>query len=190
MIYGVGINDYEHTIKDGKKNIKSYVVWIDMLRRCYNTKNKNYSQYGGKKVKVCDEWLSFSNFKKWFDENYRFDLEKQGFRIELDKDLLGKNSKVYSPETCIFLPHNVNSHLISTNNRNKSKFPGCCWIKERKKWRCQATEFGSGKLIFLGYYSDVEVCYSKFLEFKKKQIESIKKYLISLGYKKEIVNKI
>ena len=46
---------------------------------------------------VCEEWKHFSNFKKWFDENYI-----EGF--DIDKDILIKGNKVYSPEACSFVP--------------------------------------------------------------------------------------
>jgi hypothetical protein len=55
-------------------------------------------------VKCCDEWLIYSNFLKWIDtQDY---IEK-----DLDKDLFGDGS-LYSPETCCFIPHNINTMLV------------------------------------------------------------------------------
>lgn len=97
-IYGVGLNDYKGCVNVGKKIIKSYNVWRSMISRCYNEKDYRYKWYGLKGVKVCDEWLYFSNFKKWFDENYI-----EGYC--LDKDVKQKDipNKIYSPETCLFI---------------------------------------------------------------------------------------
>lgn len=60
---------------------------------------KNKPTYEG--CTVCDEWLYFSNFKKWFDENYI-----EGF--QLDKDIIIRGNKVYSPQTCCFVPKEIN----------------------------------------------------------------------------------
>ena len=101
LIFGVGINDYGESIKNKGKFIPSYTCWRNMLYRCYNKKKlKDFPSYLG--CTVCDEWLYFSNFKKWFDENYR-----DGY--ELDKDILSQGNKCYSPQTCIFVPNYINN---------------------------------------------------------------------------------
>lgn len=105
LVYGAGINnaDYETQSKDnGIKFIcPFYKRWFEMLKRCYSRKyiesNPTYSD-----CKVCDSWLKFSNFKAWMETQ-----DWQG--KELDKDVLFKESKLYSPETCVFISHTVNS---------------------------------------------------------------------------------
>ena len=79
----------------------SYYVWKSMLTRCYGgyRKNRTYSD-----VTVCDEWLCYTSFEQWFDYNY-----KEGFH--LDKDLKVKGAKVYCPETCSFIPAEINCIL-------------------------------------------------------------------------------
>lgn len=101
IIFGVGINDYEGSIKNKNKFISSYTCWRNMLCRCYSKeKQKELPSYIG--CTVCSEWLHFSIFKQWYDENYR-----EGY--ELDKDILSQNSKCYSPQTCIFVPNYLNN---------------------------------------------------------------------------------
>lgn len=81
---------------------KEYLCWSDMFKRCYNEnwieKHPTYVE-----TEVCDEWLKFSNFLKWHQENY-----VEGWH--LDKDLLG-DGKIYSPETCCFIPAYINKFL-------------------------------------------------------------------------------
>lgn len=81
---------------------KEYLCWSDMFKRCYNEnwleKHSTYSE-----AEVCDGWLKFSNFLKWHQENYI-----EGWH--LDKDLLG-DGKLYSPETCCFIPAYINKFL-------------------------------------------------------------------------------
>ena len=76
-----------------------------MMDRCYNSKTQTkHPTY--KDCKVCSEWHTFSNFEKWFNENY-----VEGW--QLDKDLLVKGNREYAPSKCCFLPLAVNSFLTS-----------------------------------------------------------------------------
>lgn len=107
-IFGVGISDCKK-IPWSKTKEKAYSVWYDMLRRCYDERcHKVRPSY--KKCTVCEEWLLFSNFKKWFDENYI-----EGYC--LDKDIKQKNleHKIYSPKTCLFVTKSENA--LECNSR-------------------------------------------------------------------------
>ncbi|MEG2230349.1 MAG: AP2 domain-containing protein [Bacilli bacterium] len=104
---------------DLKKYKKQYSVWRCMLNRCYNEKDRvKYSTY--KDVTVCDEWLNFQNFAKWYEENY---YEVNDEKMCLDKDILIKGNKIYSPQTCIFAPQRINKLFIKSD-----KIRGICPI--------------------------------------------------------------
>ena len=106
----IGEGEYKPTIN--KKPSKIYTIWHDMLGRCYDEKHRHkYKTYSN--ITVCDEWLNFQNFAKWFDENY---YEVEGEEMCLDKDILIKDNKVYSPDTCIFVPERINNLFIKSNN--------------------------------------------------------------------------
>jgi len=79
-----------------KDNNLAYKTWKNMITRCYSGCN-NY-----KDIIVCEKWLNFQNFVPWFNEFYIKDYC-------LDKDLLIENNKIYSPETCIYVPRWVNN---------------------------------------------------------------------------------
>ena len=80
-----------------------YKVWNDIKMRCYNKNRASYKNYGGRGVKMCDEWRNNPEaFVKWGIKNGW----KPGF--EIDKDMLGDN-KLYSPENCVFLTPKMNS---------------------------------------------------------------------------------
>lgn len=110
--FGEGV--YKSINKD-KTPTLAYRKWMAMMKRT-NPKNpiKNYEN-----VRVCEDWFNFQNFAKWFDENY-VNCETEEF--ELDKDLFSNNDKIYSPETCCFLPSCINSFLSTINYSHKSKF--------------------------------------------------------------------
>lgn len=81
-------------IGHGKYSYKShrliYSVWCHMLERCYDDKYKEkYPTY--KDCKVCEEWLNFQNFAKWYEENY---YEIPNEKMCLDKDILIKGKRI------------------------------------------------------------------------------------------------
>lgn len=89
--------------ENGKES-RAYVHWKSMMLRCYSEKSLNrLPTY--RECYVCNEWLTFSNFKKWFDKNYI-----EGY--SLDKDIIIKGNKIYSPETCCFVPVAINNIVI------------------------------------------------------------------------------
>lgn len=180
MLYGKGIND------DGKiwlngKNIKSYAVWHGMIKRCYDNSNSEWT--------VCEEWLYFSNFKKWFDKNYPLELEGAGIKIDFDRNLLKKNN-IYSPNTCIFLPKRIRLFISHKNINNTSGYTGVYWNKKNKKWCSRICDFNTHKRINLGYFDDVEDAHKEYSQARRVESEKAKEYLKELGYKKEIIEKI
>lgn len=81
----------------------SYILWQGLINRCYQQKDyiRNLSY---EHCTICDEWLLYSNFKKWVESSCNG--YKRGYNI--DKDLLRKNNSLYSPETCCFIPNELN----------------------------------------------------------------------------------
>jgi len=83
-----------------------YSRWVNMIKRCYDSKvQEKHPTYIG--CTVCDEWLCFSNYHKWFVSNYI-----DGFEVDKDKKVAG--NKVYSPDTCLFISKTENSQLSSS----------------------------------------------------------------------------
>lgn len=97
------------------KKTPQYRCWENMLYRVYDTKHRLANRYIGRGVEVCDEWLDFQVFAEWFDENYR---EGQ----VLDKDCLVSGSLIYSPETCAFIPQELNKFFAAMNKR-RGEYP-------------------------------------------------------------------
>jgi hypothetical protein len=91
--------------------------WHSMINRCYNPKaTSRRPTY--QECSVCDEWLTFSNFKKWFED------PTNGYQegYHLDKDILVKGNCEYSPETCCFVPNEINV-LLTKRQRQRGKYP-------------------------------------------------------------------
>ena len=153
-IYGVGINDADYAVNirmgDGLiKRCHYYDTWKSMLRRCYCTYFKcRHTTY--ENCKVCDEWLVFSNFKRWMETQ-----DWQG--KQLDKDLLIKGNKTYSPETCIFVHQVVNKFVTDRSRKRGDYMLGVHWDKSRSKFKAQCSNPFTGKNEYLGRFdSEIE----------------------------------
>jgi len=101
-VYGVGYlgeGKYVSKEQNKKEHTKQYETWIRMLDRCYSFNYKNnFHTYI--ECYTCEEWHNFQNFAKWYDENI---YEINNENIELDKDILFKGNKIYSPETFLII---------------------------------------------------------------------------------------
>lgn len=124
-VLGVGINDADYpVVKFSKPDAQGkcrqtfrcpyYFRWHGMLSRCFNKGKSNYRWY--EKTTVCEEWLTFSNFKRWMEG---CDWEGK----VLDKDLRG-DSTLYSPETCTWIPQNLNSFIEDVSRNKDYPIPG------------------------------------------------------------------
>lgn len=185
---GVGIVGFEKTsYGDGRTtHLPSYETWQSMIKRCYSPKlQAKFPTYKG--CTVCDEWKYYGNFKKWYDENY-YECN-DGYRMELDKDILIKGNKVYSPETCVFVSHLLNSLFLKTNKRRGSLPVGVSYIQAEKKYMatCSLYDFETKtrKNKNLGLYDDPK---EAFLAYKVAKEDNIKK--IAEYYKSRIPEKL
>lgn len=77
----------------GKSSTRLFKRWCSMLTRCYNQKATNYKDYGGRGIKVCDEWHNFPTFEEWALSN-GYAPNKSIDRIDLNKG--------YEPGNCRF----------------------------------------------------------------------------------------
>lgn len=167
-------------------NEKAYISWQHMVRRCYDKKNIcKHPTYNG--IKVCDEWHNYSNFEKWYLENYPNDIKDIKFQI--DKDLLQENveNKIYSPNTCVFLPHSVNSFISNKRLNNTSGFTGVYYCNKTKKWKAQINIFRESGIKSLGYFLSPEEASQSYKKARSIESEKVKKYLKTLNYLSEDV---
>ena len=100
---------------EGKYNSKEnkivYKAWSHMHTRCYDKKySDKYPIY--KDCTVCEEWHNFQNFAKWWYSN---ECGYDGVYF-LDKDILNKNNKTYSPNNCILVNNHINCLFTKCNN--------------------------------------------------------------------------
>lgn len=182
-VFGVGVNDSPTPTQKFEKvgnnyklvwTCKYYRKWKDMLKRCYY--QKYFETY--QDCYVCKEWLLFSNFKDWcisFEVEYSVDISE----LHLDKDLLVKGNKVYSPKTCTFLHPKVNTFLLDST-KIRGEFPlGVTLNKNKTKYEAYCRNpFIPRKQHYLGVYTTYEEAH---LVWKKKKLEFVYDF-INKGY--------
>lgn len=146
LVCGVGVNDAPYNVVDKVANwvCPYYNVWRTMIKRAYsNYVSRDHPTYTD--VTVCEEWHLFSNFKAWMETQY---WEGR----ELDKDILSNGSKVYSPETCCFIPHSVNAFIIDCGAKRGEWPIGVYWSKPTGKFIARVSNpFGSR--LYLGSFN-------------------------------------
>lgn len=170
-VYGVGITGLQPTRDENGKKINSYVCWKKMLQRCYSAKyQEKQPTYIG--CCVSDDWLYYPNFKNWYDKNY---YEINNKTSQLDKDILIKNNKVYSPDTCVFVPQFINSLFIKNQNVRGEQPIGVYFNKTNKKYQASLSVFKDGKKTkkHLGYFNTIDEAFKAYKQAKEDYIKEV-----------------
>ncbi len=162
IIFGFGVNDYIGNIKDIEK---TYKLWSSIIDRCYNNIMKNI---GYKDCTVCEEWKNLTDFKRWFDEHYD-PKTMQGWH--LDKDILVKGNKVYSPSTCCFVPSEVNILFTKRQNKRGDCPIGVVYEKRINRFISSMTKNSEG--CYIGCYKSAEEAFNAYKKAKESHIKAI-----------------
>lgn len=165
-VFGIGymgVGEYKSRINN--EQLKTYSCWRSMMERGYSNKyKKKYPTY--KDVTVCEEWHNFQNFAKWHEENYNPETMK-GW--ELDKDILVKGNKIYSPETCCFVPKEIN-YLLTKSDSIRGELP----IGVKKSGNKFQSRVLKNRISHsLGTYKTSEEAFQVYKEVKEKYIKEV-----------------
>lgn len=157
LTYGVGVNDasylvVKHEHVNGKRvaiwRCPVFQAWRRMLERCYSERFQIlWPTYVG--CKVQEEWLLFSNFRGWM-------IDQEWHGKVLDKDLLVRGNKLYSQNTCVFIPEALNLFLTD-HGRFRGDCPiGAYWDKSKGKFMALCRDPFTKKQEKLGGFSNPE----------------------------------
>lgn len=184
--YNIGyLGEGKYKVKENGKYTKCYVSWQNMLIRCYDSK------YHEKEPTYIDcevdkKWLNLQDFGKWFNENY-YEIENE--KMCLDKDILNKGNKIYSPDNCVFVPNNINM-LFVKHDKARGDYPiGVYYDKKSKKFKakCSIYDFkeNKNKNKHLGTYGTPKQAFKIYKEFKESNIKEVADF-----YKEQIPEKL
>lgn len=161
-IRGVGYRGIgKHKTSIDGKHTQAYRTFTKMIERCYSesdgANNKTYQD-----VIVCEEWCNFQIFAKWFDNNY-----VEGWC--LDKDVLVKDNRLYSPKTCCFVPMEINMLFIRHTKSRTIHPPGV--TKNGKKFTATITMYSKHK--YIGIYNTPEEAFKAYKKVKESYVKEV-----------------
>ena len=162
-VFGVGIIGTKYPISDNSKLNYIYKVWHNTLDRCYNEKTRlKYKAYSD--CNVSDNFKYYEYFYEWFISQNGCDE-----RFEIDKDLLIKNNKLYSENTCILLPKEVNLALSVKKSQRGQYLIGVC--KTGKKFLARCCTNGGDRT--LGYYNTEIEAFNAYKQTKENYLKQL-----------------
>lgn len=183
-VFGVGYDsggDYSRYI-DGKES-KEFSTWKNMMARCHGqaAQRNRPSCLDSKHI---DEWADFQVFALWCNTQPQFEYD--GWH--LDKDLLVQGNKEYGPETCRFVPHQLNSLLLEGNK--KADLPkGLSFHPQTKKYRVRVNN--QSKKVYDKLFKTIEdakEAYTAVKEMLVKEQAEIWKDKISSDIYQSLIN--
>ena len=156
-----------------------YQTWKMMLNRVYDKYGKKRNE-SYKECVVSDEWLNFQNFAKWYEQNY---YQVGDENMHLDKDILCKGNKIYSPEHCVFVPASINKAFIG-HKKGRGKYPiGVFYSKDKQRYTAMCHN-GQGQQ-YIGDYKTPEDAFYAYKTYKEGYIKHL-----ADEYKSQIPDKI
>ncbi len=150
-VYSVGITGAKYPSKINGVLTKEYELWHNVLRRCYSDKSKKkHPTY--EDCEVSDNFKSYEYFYEWCHKQIGFGNEGFENPFQLDKDLLVKGNKIYSENTCVFIPSEINLLLVKREALRGTHLIGVSWSKTNKAFMAQVNK-NKGASEHLGFFN-------------------------------------
>lgn len=164
-VFGVGITGNKYSTQ-----IKEYKTWVNMISRCFSEKEKGkHPTY--KDVTCCEEWLFYENFYEWLHSQENFDKWYNGEYWNVDKDILIKGNKIYSPEACCLVPHVINALFIKCNKLRGDLPIGV--YKHKNKFVAKFSDPYTNKSKYIGSYETSEDAFQAYKNYKENLIKQM-----------------
>lgn len=147
-----------------KENFKIYQTWCSMLQRCYSPKTE-YMKRNYEGCTVSENFKYFPYFYDWYNSQTGF--SNGGW--QLDKDILFKGNKLYSEDTCVLVPREINVLCIK-RNKARGKYPiGVTYCKSANKFKAQLSK--QGVVISAGSYNTIDEAFSAYKVAKEAHVK-------------------
>lgn len=154
-VYGVAYNDVPGSSMQSKA---IYTAWYGMLTRCFSEKyRQKYPTYS--ECTVAAEWLKYSEFYDWA-------VWQHHDGMHLDKDILVPGNKHYSPDTCVFIPHWLNSFVSNMKKKPRDLPMGV--HRSRNKFGARFGCRGTG--VFIGSFATAEEAGAAYMAYRAPEI--------------------
>ena len=159
-IYGKGV--LGEGFKQSESQSYSFQLWKNMLKRCYSEvsfkKSPSYEQ-----CLTSETFNHYQQFKTWCNQQLGFG--NTGW--ELDKDILVKGNKIYSEDTCCFVPKEINLLLVKHDKGRGNYSLGVDYHKSRKQFRARCSDK------HLGWFNTELEAFLAYKEAKEQYIKEV-----------------
>ena len=164
-VFGVGVVGTKYPSEVNRVKTKEYVLWTHMLRRCYSDSYKK-KQPTYKDCAVSENFNYYEYFYDWCQNQIGFG--NNGWH--LDKDLLVKGNKVYSEDSCVFIPREINLLLIKREASRGEHLIGVHWCNTKKAFVAQVNK-NKGSPEWLGSFNTELEAFNAYKEAKESFIK-------------------
>ena len=183
-VYGIGVVGTKYPSRVNGVQTKECALWYSMLKRCYSDAfKKKRPTYEG--CKVSDKFKNYEYFYEWCHKQIGFGVDGNGNPFQLDKDLLVKGNKVYSENTCVFIPSGINSLLIKCTASRGEHLIGVYWSKTANAFVARVSR-NKGGSEHLGLFNTEIEAFNAYKEAKesfiKEQAEKYKSQIDERAY--------
>ena len=195
-VCGVGVLGTKYPSEVNGVKTKEYDLWQSMLQRCYSdVYKKKRPTYEG--CEVSDNFLHYEYFYEWCNKQIGFGNDGNGNPFQLDKDLLIKGNKVYSEDSCVFIPQGINKVLTKRESMRGEHLIGVHWHNASRAFKAQVSK-SAGKQEYLGSFNTEIEAFNAYKTAKesfikeqankwKSQIDE-RAYNALMNYKVEIID--
>ena len=171
LVHSVGINDNKYISWKEGATVREYIAWSSMLLRCKKKFWETNQAYIG--CTVSENFKNYSFFYEWCNKQIGFKNKDESGKIwQLDKDLLIKDNKLYSEDTCVFIPSRLNSLLVKSD-RSRGDFPiGVSWCKRDNVFVSKCSN-RARKQTRLGGFKTAQEAFQAYKTFKEALIKDV-----------------
>ena len=193
LLFGNGYNDRKYQVFKNKRPTREYDLWHSMLKRCYDKKT-HLVRPTYKNTEMSEKFKSYTYFHEWCQEQIGF----SNTNFSMDKDLITKGNKIYSEDSCLFVPYDINGCLTKADDV-RGDYPIGVHFSVRNKINPYKAEISiRKKKISLGYYDCPIKAFNAYKIAKERHIKDLaeryrhcidpKAYLALMNYSVEITD--
>ena len=173
-VCNVGIVGDKYATKLNNLPLPQYVLWGNVLRRCYSASYHEMSETYAN-CTTSENFKHYTYFYEWCNEQIGFNCKDDNGRLfNIDKDLLIKGNKVYSEDTCVFLPIEINAVLVK-----RDKMRGDCVLGVYKHKHYNEDKFvaqlnlNTGKAKYLGLFNTEIEAFNAYKKAKENYLKEL-----------------
>ena len=148
---------------------KQYRAIIERCRADGKTQ-KTYASYVG--VTLSEDFDTFEKWLEWAKQQIGFGNTSNNGKVwPLDKDILLKGNKLYSPDYCVFIPNEINN-FVTNRKADRGEYPiGVHYSTKEKKYIASCSM--NSKKYYIGGYHSIEESFMAYKQFKEQAAKQL-----------------